>query len=153
MEATIPAIDAPATIDELASQLDSKCCGWNLWRTAMGQWVVQIPVAGQSSLESFDGSELLLVLQAALDYVPLPLIPRRPTVYSDDQFTIVKNSHRWVIKINGWPVYNNVATKKMAGEFIKRHIDRHAAAAKEWELKYAATVANGIEGKDFRYEH
>lgn len=119
---------------------------WDLYRSAMGHWVVN--VLG----EQICSDRLVTVLRKALSHKHLPVIPRAPVVYDPWDLGVVKSGNSWTIQHRGEGCYWNFKTKTEAVKGIATILRVQQADRDRWEGEYGAIVANGAEGVDFRYE-
>jgi hypothetical protein len=137
-------------VDAMAATLDDRYGpgGWDLWRAAIGGWVVKI----ESDKSTHSRDTIGQALQAAIDYKPLPVVPRRPSLFFADGASIYESGR------SGWRVeYKDrdrgvlLKTKKLAEQWAKQEEQRSVEAHSSWMTNYGWTVGKQ-EGVDFRYE-
>jgi hypothetical protein len=144
-----------AAIDQIARTLDEKKPGWNLYRAAIGHWVVTVTY-GHLQKQVFSGAELFTVLKQAADHKPLPRVPSKPRRYMVCDFKIRKEGRKWAVDIasssggfSSWVC--NLKTLKEAEKAVAAACDRSAADLQSWDEKFGPLVAVGKEGEDFVY--
>jgi hypothetical protein len=137
-----------SNVNELAAILDAKYPGWWLWRTAGGDWGLQVKREGQS--ESFVDSDLVTAMQSAVDWRFLELVPREPNIVYESQFKVVRpNDREWELQHAG-RYFGRFKTKKMAMESIVKMVDWHQRLHDEWLAEFGWSREK-IEGVDFRW--
>jgi hypothetical protein len=136
-------------VDEMAATLDGKYGpdGWAMWRAAIGGWVVKI----ESDKSWHSQPTISQALQLAIDHTPLPVVPRRPSIFSASG-TIVQRSYA------GFRVGHNkrdcgvsLKTKKLAEQWAKDQEKQSWEAYDDWMANHGWTLGKQ-EGVDFRYE-
>lgn len=140
------------TINELAAKMRNKFDLWQLYPTGGQKWCVRGVIGEQVFMETFPG--LTEALTAALDWVPMPVIPRRPMRYVKNFMEARKD--QWGKKWELWHSGRRVAgclfkTKKAAMAAAETIVDRSNREADQWEEKYGE-LALKVDGVDFRYE-
>jgi hypothetical protein len=137
-------------VDALAAVLDERYGkdGWALWRAAIGGWVVKLDCDKSTHSKPTIGQ----ALQLAIDHKPLPVVPRRPSLFSADGASIYKSGR------SGWRVeYKDrdrgvlLKTKKLAEQWAKQEEERADKAYEDWMANHGWTLGKQ-EGVDFRYE-
>ena len=135
------------TVDKLAKELDAKYPGWWMTRTAMGEWLVVLKSAGY--VENFSGALIADVMQRALQFQFLPLVPHEPDTRNETDFEILKNGTQWELLYNrGY--CTRFKTRKAAQEAIARWIEHDAQRHAEWNSEYGWCKSK-TEGVDFRW--
>jgi hypothetical protein len=136
-------------IDALASTLDGKYGpdGWSLWLTAIGGWVVKI----ESDKSTHSKPTISQALQAAIDYKPLPVVPRRPSLFSASGADIYKSASLWRVRYDGRDCCVGARTKRAAWDWCEMTEYANKKAIENWEANYGWTL-DKQEGVDFRYE-
>ena len=142
---------ADAAVRTYAKQLDDDFHGWDLWRTAIGAWCVKVTTR-DGRTETFSRDGLLEALQAAALWVPLPAVPRPPTVYSVEDYHPYKHAAgRWRVMRDGGDEYVEFKTKKAAEDWIVKHTLRLVEAKDAWQAQYG-WVLHATEGVEFVWE-
>lgn len=143
---------AAAVFSRLASQLDAKFVRWDCYRGMSGDWLVNGESHGSGHKDvNTAGPDLITAMQAAVDFVVLPRVPRRPTVYLANGFAPVKMPSGWGLQYAGEPWFGLcVATKKRAVEAGQKIAARSQADHAEWMDKHGWTLSK-TEGVDFRW--
>jgi hypothetical protein len=120
-------------VDALAATLDERygMDGWAMWRAAIGGWVVKL----ESDKSTHSRGTISLALQGAVNHKPLPVVPRRPSLFSAD----------------GADVYKSGSTWRVAEEWAKLHEKHIQQAYDDWMTNHGWTLGKQ-EGVDFRYE-
>ena len=137
-------------VDALACVLDERygMDGWAMWRATIGGWVVKI----ESDKSTHSKPTISQALKAAIDYKPLPVVPRRPSLFSADGAGIYKAGKRgWRVEYRGRDCCVWLETKKMAEQWAKQEEERADKAYEDWMANYGWTLGKQ-EGVDFRYE-
>jgi hypothetical protein len=137
-------------VDALVAVLDERYGrhNWNLWSASIGGWVVKL----NKEKTSHYGDTIGEALQAAIDYKPLPVVPRRPSLFSADGAGIYKAGKRgWRVEYRGRDCCVWLETKKMAEQWAKQEEERADKAYEDWMANYGWTLGKQ-EGVDFRYE-
>lgn len=138
--------------DDKVTLLDLRGEKWDLYRLATGGWCVKFHAPGEiMANRSVQGVTIEAALDAAVACPPLPVIPRRPTRVGS-VMTERRTGNKWALIVDGSFYAGNLATKRSADALGERVKARAAAEADEWNTKYLATVANGTEGVDWRWE-
>ena len=132
--------------DRAVELLDEKYTRWDLYQSGYGGWRVKIPD------EILSGDTLSAVLQAAVDYVPLPKYPRQPTPLSIDRFTYHKQGGKWWAQYDGVDHPVAAKAKKKVIKICTRFVELRNQEYDVWRNVYGALVDNGTEGEDFRWE-
>jgi hypothetical protein len=137
-------------VDALAATLDGKYGpdGWAMWRAAIGGWVVKI----ECDKSTHSKPTISQALQLAIDHKPLPVVPRRPGLFSADGAGIYKAGKRgWRVEYRGRDCCVWLETKKIAEQWAKQEEERADKAYEYWMTNYGWTL-DKQEGVDFRYE-
>lgn len=138
------------TPDELVSILDEKYGNkWDLWRTALLAWCARIK--RDSEQQVFDGATLQEALSKAVEFIPLPEIPRQPAAIFRNGFTVKKDGSKWVLLYRDYTWHASISTKRMAEELADNHVKRNTTAREDWEQDYGSMARHGVEGVTFRY--
>lgn len=96
------------TVDELIAALDAKHPMWEMWRTADKQWVSRDRHGGECHM----AGSLAECLRLLLDWAPLPVVPRQPTLLSPDLFVARKDWAYWSLRYDGREHSHHYKTKK-----------------------------------------
>ena len=138
-------------IQQLIDELDKKAPGqWEIYRAGLGHWMAKIKL-GEQRYEA--SSDLLgAALAEILEWVPLPVVPRRqPVVHADDcTYERGNSSKQWEIRWGGKSLGPSFPTKKAAQAYAALCADRSTAAYDEW-IQYYGWSIDKVEGVDFRY--
>jgi hypothetical protein len=138
------------TCDDHVLTLDKKYPGkWDIYRSMLSRWIVQI-TASDGSKRTVDGETLGDALRAAVEFTPLLLIPREPTVYRAGNYSIKKNGTRWRVYYAG-DLSQEYATKKECQKMIEAVVIRSGVNHQAWVAKYFAIVDKGKPGVDFEW--
>ena len=86
----------------------------------------------------------------AIEFIPLPTVPRRPRLLGMSGFVPYKSGSKWRLKYLGQDYGISVDRKSDAESFARRQAEASENAIGEWDRKYA-WCAGKVEGKDFRY--
>lgn len=135
------------TVDELAKKIESKFDRFDVWRSALGQWVVKIERWPDS--HSITSDSLQNAMEAAEAYQFLPRVPRRQKPIDVDGAKIVKTNGSWLA--SGYFGSIRRSTKKEAIEAVhqlKLIVDQQI---EDWDRDYGWTVGK-VEGVDFRWQ-
>lgn len=143
-------------IDGLAAQLDAMHPGWDIYRTAMGQWCVVIcdrGAPGDRDSHRISGDSLLDVLSQAIEYRFLPVVPRLPDWFDPDRAVIEKSGNEWHAYYDGdrsQPLGTTKTKKRMVESLMERkeHTER---IREEWIREYG-WILTKTKGVDFRHE-
>lgn len=136
------------TADELIAALDAKFPAWEMWRTADKEWVSRDKHGGQTHMSA----SMTDCLASLLYYVPLPLVPRKPTLLSLDRFTARRDGCNWSLLYDGKLFQFAFKTKRSAMRHAQVCVDSASIACATWADKYSELVARGKEGIDYRWE-
>ena len=137
-------------VDAMVASLDGKYgpYGWSMWRAAIGGWVVKLDCDKSTHSKPTIGQ----ALQLAVDHKPLPVVPRRPSLFSAAGAIVYKvRGGGWGVEYKGRDCYVWLPTKKMAEQWAKQNEDRVDKAYDAWMTNHGWTVGKQ-EGVDFRYE-
>jgi len=138
-----------ATIDEKLKELTARDPRWAIWPAGDGSIVLKTEWETYSTDRQGDGLETLV--DAALAYVPLPVIPRKPRAFDRHSVAIRKSGNRWEVSTNLGTF--TTATKRKATETIDRFDSLSRERIEKWETTYGPLISAGQEGVDFRYEN
>jgi hypothetical protein len=142
---------ARETLDELFAKLDAKFKKWDVYRTALGEWCFHGEYG--DGREDFDRNKdsFVEVLVEAFLFVPLPAVPRKPTVLDRNAFTPYRTGSRWRLKYLGedWGVMT--PTKTQAEQAADKFVERSRESHERWMIAYGWTIGK-VEGQDFRYK-
>ncbi len=136
------------TVDELIAALDAKFPMWEMWRTADKQWVSRDQHGGECHM----AGSLAECLQLLLDWAPLPVVPRQPTLLSLDLFVARKDWAYWSLRYDGREHSHHHKTKKDALRCAEQECERSSKRCAEWADKYSELVVRGQLGIDYRWE-
>lgn len=137
------------TVDELISALDAKHPMWEMWRTATREeWVSRDSYKGKIHV----ARSIVDCMQLLLDYKPLPVVPRQPTLLTLDRFTARKSGSWWSLFYDGVNKLHHFRTKKDALRHAEMHCRMSSENCAEWADKYGELVARGKEGIDYLWE-
>jgi hypothetical protein len=132
----------------LELQVDAKFLTWTAWPTAMKEWHFQAEQEGAHfSINSTTISEAFI---AALEWKPLPVVPRCPRQMYQGRFRLVKNGSKWRLLYDDQDCGVQVNTKREAAECVDKFCQRSTNAVSEWQHLYGWT-ASKTEGVDFRH--
>lgn len=120
---------------------------WHVYRTALEMWAVAIPLREHvhhvEIAKTFEGAIL-----AATEWRDLPVIPRRPLPIGE--IKAVRDGAKWKVGADGYGWAHNLKTKRHAEQCAREWVERSKLEREGWDNLYA-TIAQGVEGKDFRY--
>ena len=132
----------------LVAELDRKFpAAWDLYRLAVGGWAVK--VKGED--EAFKGETIEDALQSAVDFVPLPRIPRVPTLLFKDSFSIVKSGSKWDVHYNGGYYCGGIMTERKAEATIDHHVAMAEKRYLDWLAEFGCHYQLKDEGVTFRW--
>jgi len=136
-------------VDALASTLDGKYGpdGWSLWLTAIGGWVVKL----ECDKSTHSKPTISQAIRAAIDHKPLPVVPRRPSLFSASGADIYKSASLWRVRYDGRDCCVGARTKRAAWDWCEMTEYANKKAIENWEANYGWTLGKQ-EGVDFRYE-
>jgi hypothetical protein len=137
-------------VDEMVSTLDERYGrhNWNLWSASIGGWVVKL----NKEKTSHYGDTIGEALQAAIDHKPLPVVPRRPSLFFYLDADIYKaGSSGWRIKFDCRDCGACFKTKKAAQQWARQEEERSVSSYNNWVDNHGWTLGKQ-EGVDFRYE-
>ena len=136
-------------VDALVSTLDERYCmdGWAMWRAAIGGWVVKL----ECDQSTHSKPTISQALQAAIDYTPLPVVPRRPSLFSAAMAREYKSGNGWRVKYQGRDCGVLLPKKKLANDWAIHEDKRSLEAYNAWMANHGWTLGKQ-EGVDFRYE-
>jgi len=135
-------------LKELQDQIEAKFQRWNVWRTAGKEWHFEGVQSGVGF--SINCGTVSEAFEAALKWVPLPVVPRAPMVLSPDGFRFVKSGSKWRVLYTSRDCGVSVRTKTEAAEFADRARLRSEEAYDKWRQIHGWTDFK-TEGVDFRY--
>lgn len=136
--------------DELVEQIDSKYGMWDLYRAALGQWIVSLTLS-DGSRRQVEGDTISEALRDAAAFKPLPLVPTRPRRYFESDFSTVRDKNEYALHIDG-QFFQRYKTKRECSLLTSSLIDRSQAAETQWLEKHGKLVADGEPGVDFEWE-
>jgi hypothetical protein len=136
-------------VDAMVQTLDERygMDGWAMWRAAIGGWVVKI----ESDKSTHSKPTISQALQAAIDYKPLPVVPRRPSLFSASGADIYKSASLWRVRYDGRDCCVGARTKRAAWDWCEMTEYANKKAIEDWETNHGWTLGKQ-EGVDFRYE-
>ncbi len=134
-------------VDEMVAALDAKHGPkWDMYRTALGEFVVKLESRKLLSAETLSGA-----MQAAIDFTELPVIPRRPEVFHRSEYDTKKDGSKWVITHRRNEVCGNITSKKNAEAFIDNWNAIADQDCENWDNEYGPFISTHTEGVDFVY--
>jgi hypothetical protein len=145
MELTDELIAASAGLDDL-ELLETALDGrgeWDVWRQRTGRWVIQL--SALPTKPTFASHSLFDAMRQAIDYKPLPICPRRPSVLTCAE--PVKRWGKWIV----WDHYH-FNTKRQATEFRDTQIARRQSDIDRWVLEVLPLTEGRQEGVDFLWD-
>ncbi len=136
-------------VDALAATLDERygMDGWAMWRAAIGGWVVKL----ESDKSTHSRGTISLALQGAVNHKPLPVVPRRPSMFSASGAIVCKRAGGWGVEYQGRDCHLLAGTKKLAQQWVNHEEERSWKACEDWMTNHGWTL-DKQEGVDFRYE-
>lgn len=144
-----PPTDAANEVEGIISAMDAKFVRWDIYRAAGGHWVLTAELQnGQTFHETNSGFVMALV--AAVDWVPLPLVPRPPVRLSRDGFTPVKSGSKWRLKYHDRDAGVQCGTRREVEAFADRSVATSNFECDIWESTHGWS-RDKVEGVDFRY--
>lgn len=112
----------------------------------------RLPTEPAAEHDGQQHSVIEAAFDAAVAFVPLPTIPRRPeripfplAVRSGSYWSLVRTA-------GSPPIVRRIKTKQAAEELAEAMVMNIEIAADEWEVKYYGLVTTGVEGVDWRWE-
>jgi hypothetical protein len=135
-------------IEQLIQQLDQTHPGWDIYRAAAGHWCLTVQNSGQRFVAT--APAMAEAFAQAIAWVPLPLVPVKPQVFSADDFSIIKCGSKWEIRHRGSFFSGNYPTKKLATQRMNQTLENYENAAQDWEEEWG-WVKHKTEGVDFRF--
>jgi hypothetical protein len=135
-------------IEELIKQLDQAHPGWDIYRSVAHQWIITVNSDGQKFVAK--AIPMAEAFAKAIAWVPLPLVPVKPPVFSADDFRIIKCGSKWEIGHRGSFFSGNYPTKKLATQRMNQTLENYENAAQDWEEEWG-WVKHKTEGVDFRF--
>jgi len=136
-------------VDALAATLDERYGknGWDMYR-GIFFWIARIHKDGSTH----QGDTISQALQLAIDHKPLPMVPRRPSIFSASGAIVYKvRGGGWGVEYKGRDCYVWLPTKKLAEQWAKQEEERADKAYEDWMTNHGWTLGKQ-EGMDFRYE-
>jgi hypothetical protein len=135
-------------VDALVATLDERYGrhNWNLWSASIGGWVVKL----NKEVSSHYGETISEALQAAIDYKPLPVVPRRPIEFLAANAEIYKSASLWRVRYDGRDCCVGARTKRAAWDWCEMAEHANKKATEDWETNHGWTLGKQ-EGVDFRY--
>ncbi len=136
-------------LKSLEQQIDAKFKQWDVWRTAGKEWHFK----GEQEGAHFSVTlpTISEAFCAALEWIPLPSVPRCPRLLSSYLFKPAKSGTKWRLNYDDRDFGIEVKTKREAEEAAERFCQRSATAFAEWQSQYSWTLTK-TEGVDFRYQ-
>lgn len=132
----------------LELQVDAKFSTWTAWPTALKEWHFQGEQEGaRFSVTSATISEAFV---SAIEWKPLPVVPRCPRQLYQGRFVPKKSGSKWRLEYDGQDCGVLVNTKREAGEAVDKFCQRSNVAVSEWQHLHGWTTSK-TEGVDFRY--
>jgi hypothetical protein len=130
--------------------LDDKFRMWDVYKTAMNEWCFSGTFSDGDGKFSCTRESVIDALVDAIEFTPLPTVPRRPRLLGMSGFAPYKSGSKWRLKYLGQDYGISVDRKSDAESFARRQAEASENAICEWDRKYA-WCAGKVEGKDFRY--
>ena len=141
--------DLATEVEHIHSAMDEKFSKWDIYRSASREWVLTAEMpTGQTFRET--NFYYIMVLAKALEWIPLPLVPRPPQRLYRNAFTPQKNGSKWRVKYLDQDCGVQCGTKKEVEEFADRQVARSNFDADIWDATHGWTVGK-VEGVDFRW--
>ena len=138
---------ASAVVAELCQQMQAKYERWSIWQAcASGDWII----AADAGQQTYNGGhrDMIAALRNAVAWRPLPIVPRRPFVYSEALFSAVKSGGRWTLLYDRSPLSYHIESKKKAMAFGRKMSERSRQQEAEWLEKHGWSL-HKTEGVDF----
>jgi hypothetical protein len=135
-------------IEELIKQLDQAHPGWDIYRAAAGHWCITVNNSGQKFIAT--APTMAEAFAQAIAWVPLPLVPVKPPVFSACDFEVCKRGTRWEIRRNGQFFSGDYSAKKVATECMNQMLEQNEEAILRWEEEWGWVKDKG-DGVDFRF--
>jgi hypothetical protein len=133
------------TVDNLIAALDLKFPSWDVYRLMGKDWLVTVKAKGDQKFEC-SHSSLEEALRAALDWTPLPVIPRRPMAPQSEP---VKRAGGWiVVDTLGYPMSQRYGTRRQASKALEEIIEHWSEADNLWLGEYGWSL-EAREGLDY----
>jgi len=125
--------------------------GWEIWRTQDGGWVVRIH-SKHTNIPHFNANRPTLTeaLQVASEHKLLPVVTRRPVELARSGFTSRRIRNKWVLSYMDDDLLFNLANQTEVTKCIDRAINNRVVEISEWNRRFSAIVASGVEGVDYR---
>jgi hypothetical protein len=135
-------------VDEMAATLDERYGknGWDMYR-GIFFWIARIDKDGSTH----HGDTIGQAIMAAIDHKPLPVVPRRPSLFSASGADIYKSASLWRVRYDGRDCCVGARTKRAAWDWCEMTEYANKKAIENWEANYGWTLGKQ-EGVDFRYE-
>ena len=136
-------------VDAMVATLDERYGkdGWSMWRAAIGGWVVKLEC--DKSTHSKD--TISEAIKAAIDYKPLPVVPRRPIEFLAANAEIYKSGSLWRVWYKQRDCCVGARTKRAAWHWCEMTEYANKKAIEDWMTNHGWTLVKQ-EGVDFRYE-
>ena len=136
-------------IEELIKQLDQTHPGWDIYRVAVGYWGITVNNSGQRFVAT--APTIAEAFAKAIAWVPLPLVPKMPPVFSACELEVCERGGRWEIRRWGTFFSGDYSAKKVATESMEMLVRNSEKAVQQWEQEWG-WVKDKIEGVDFRFK-
>src|SRR5574343_1429693 len=107
---------------------------WCIYRASTGEWIVMI------TDRTFPGETIEEALAKAVDYVPLPEIPRRPKELNVDEFEPRKSGKCWHLYY-GDDFQGVLKSKRDCLKVAPKIVARSMQAALDWDAKYSSYLS------------
>lgn len=139
------------TLAKLFALLDVKFRMWDVYKTAMNEWCFSGTLIDGDGKFSCTRESMIDSLVEAFEFIPLPTVPRMPTVYHRNAFQAYKDGCKWRLKYLGQH-FGVLTQTKTEAERAADKISQHSRESHErWMVAYGWTI-DKVEGKDFRYK-
>jgi hypothetical protein len=136
-------------VNELVEKLDRQFELWDMWRTAEKNWVVQVRAQGQA--KCFNAPEIPAAMLLAVKWIPLPVVPRRPAVFSLACFRAIRSGSKWRLTYLDGDCGIRVDSKTAALKFAREQTERSQVMSDKWMEEFA-WVLSATKGVDFEYD-
>jgi hypothetical protein len=149
-----PAGHIQAARDVLArlfALLDAKFRMWDIYKTAMNEWCFSGTFSDGDGKFSCTRDSVIDALVDAIEFIPLPTVPRRPNVYDRKAFLPYKDGYKWRLRYLGKDFGVLTQTKTQAEQAADKIAEHSRESHERWMIAYGWTI-DKVEGRDFRYK-
>lgn len=137
-----------AQVQQLIEGMDHKFTRWDIYRAALGHWCLRAEQLTQ--ICEINKDNFVEVLQEALEWRALPLVPRPKERLYREHFKPKKDGSKWRMTYLNRDIYISVSTKREAEAFADRQAAQSKVDCDAWESEYSWT-RDKVEGVDFRW--